>query len=169
VSATLSGRIPTPIGAHDLAAAVRLRRRPIARFLAWAAKQEGANSLRLANREDIARVRRITNAFGQPWWAAVVYSCFDSEVGARAVSNIFHDPVGPEEAERLLSKIELPPGAVRGHRTQPAHKGAKAALLSACARVRDFEAILKRGSGFHDRFLALRGPASDAVGTHDLL
>lgn len=113
----MSGRIPTPIGDDDWAAAVRLRRRPIARFLAWAAEREESDSLRLANRDDIARVQRITDAFDQPWWAAVVYTCFDSKIGTRAVSSAFHDRVGPEEAERLLSVIELPTGAVQGHRT----------------------------------------------------
>lgn len=141
----------------DWGSVVQVRRRPIARFLAWAAERETADSMRLANRSDIPRVRRITDAFGQPWWAAVVYSCFDSEVGALAVADAFHDPVSAEDAARLVSGIELPTGAVRGHRTQPAHKGAKVALLSACARARDFETILKTGSAFHDRYLALRG------------
>lgn len=135
---------------------VALRRRQIARFLSWAADREAVDSMRLANRPDIARVRQITNAFDEPWWAAVVYSCFDSEVGAVAVARAFRAPVSADEAAHRLAKIELPIGAVGGHRIQPAHKGAKVALISACARARDFEAILRTERGFNDRYEELR-------------
>lgn len=148
----MSARMRMPAGDDDdWAALVGLRRQQIARFLSWAAEREVVNSMRLANRRDVARVREITDAFGEPWWAAVVYSCFDSEVGTLAVADAFHDPVGANVADRLLSDIELPVGAVRGHRTQPAHKGAKVALSSACARAQAFESILNTGSGLVDR------------------
>lgn len=146
-----------PVTDDEWAALIGIRRRQVARFLAWTAEREGVDSMRLANRGDITRVRRITDAFSEPWWAAVVYSCFDSEVGTRAVAEAFRDPVSAEEATHLLSGIELPAGSVRGHRTQPAHKGARVALLSACARAPDFETILKTGSSFHDRYVKLRG------------
>jgi hypothetical protein len=136
---------------------VRTRRGRIGRFLSWAAEREATDSMRLANRGDIGRVRRIANAFGEPWWAAVVYSCFDSELGTLAVAHDFHDPVNAGHAARLVSEMELPQGAIGGHRIQPAHKGAKVALVSACARAADFEAILNTRHGFHDRYLALRG------------
>ena len=136
---------------------VDARRQHIARFLSWAAEEEAVDSLRLANRRDIGRARRVSDAFGQKWWAAVVYSCFDSEVGALAVAEAFHDPLSGEEASRLLTNTVLPAGAVQNHRTQPGHKGAKLALISACARAREFEAILHTGHAFHHRYLELRG------------
>jgi hypothetical protein len=148
------------VGVADSAwsALVVSRQRPLAMFLKWAAGREAsALSLRLANRPDIARVWRILDAFAEPWWAATVYTCFDSEVGTRAVADAFRSPVDGEVAQRLLLEINLPLGSVQGHRTQPAHKGAKVALLSACARAAEFESILKTGSAFHDRFLAIRG------------
>jgi hypothetical protein len=141
----------------DWARLASTRRQQLARFLSWAAEREATDSLRLAKRRDIARVRRITEAFGRPWWGAVVYTCFDSEVGALAVAEAFRDPLGAEEAARRISEVELPVGSVGGHRTQPAHKGARLALISACARARDFEAILMTGTAFHDRYIALRG------------
>jgi hypothetical protein len=146
-----------PVTDDDWAALVGIRCRPIARFLSWAAEREAIDSMRLANRGDINRVRRITGAFGQPWWAAVVYSCFDSEAGTLAVAEAFHGPVSAREAARLVSDMELPTRAVQHHRTQPGHTGAKLALIAACARAPDFEAILNTGSAFHDRYLALRG------------
>jgi hypothetical protein len=152
----MGARNRLPATEDDWSALVRRRRRPIARFLAWAAEREGADSMRLANRSDLDRVRRVQDAFAEPWWAAVVYSCFDSEVGTLAVADAFHEPVTAEEAARLLSDIELPAGAVQHHRTQPGHTGARFALVSACARGRDFEGFLKTGHGFHDRYEALR-------------
>jgi len=149
-------KIRPPVTEEDWIALVGHRRRHIARFLSWAAEREAEDSMRLSNRSDILRARRITGAFTEPWWAAVVYSCFDSEVGTLAVAESFNDPVSAEEAARLLSDIELPPGAVQHHRTQPGHKGAKIALISACARAQDFERILREGKGFHDRYEALR-------------
>ncbi len=142
---------------HQWDGLVSTRQRQIAAFLAWAAEREATDTLRLASRVDIARVQRIVEAFCEPWWGATVYTCFDSEIGARAVAHAFHSPVDRDMAERLLSKMELPLRSVQGHRTQPAHKGAKIALLSACARAGDFESILKTGRAFHDRFLALCG------------
>jgi hypothetical protein len=136
---------------------VSSRRWQIARFLSWAETREATDSLRLAHRVDIARAGHVVDAFSEPWWAATVYTCFDSEIGARAVAPAFRSPVGHDEAERLLSEIDLPIGSVGGHRTQPAHRGAKVALLSACARADEFESILKAGRTFHARFLALRG------------
>lgn len=147
-------QIPSTDG--DWEALVSTRRRQIGRFLSWAAEREAADSMRLTSRSDIARVSRITDAFGERWWAAVVYSCFDSELGTLAVAQDFHDPVGVGRATRLVAEMKLPSGAVGGHRIQPAHKGAKVALVSACARAGDFGAILNTMHGFHDRYLALR-------------
>ncbi len=112
--------------------------------------------MRLSNRSDLGRVQGIVAAFPEAWWAAVVYTCFDSQIGTLAVAEAFHHPVDPEEAARLLSRIHLPVGAVQHHRTQPGHTGARTALISACARAHDFERILREGRAFHDRYEALR-------------
>ena len=135
---------------------VGARRRHLARFISWAAAREAVDSLRLSNRSDVRRVRGILDAFAEPWWAAVVYTCFDSEIGTLAVAQAFPHPVDPAEAARRLLRIDLPVGAVQHHRTQPGHTGARIALVSACARARDFERILQEGRGFHDRYEALR-------------
>lgn len=135
---------------------VGTRRRQIARFLSWAAEREAADSLRLSSRADVLRVLSVLNGFNEPWWAAVVYSCFDSVVGTRTVADAFRDPVSGGEAEHLLADIYLTKGAVQHHRTQPGHKGARIALISACARAKDFERILREGHAFHDRYEALR-------------
>jgi hypothetical protein len=141
---------------EELTRLVSRRQLQIARFLSWAAEREVADSMRLANRGDIARAHRVMDAFGEPWWAAVVYTCFDSEVGALAAAEAFARPIPPTVATRLLSDLALPVGSVGGHRIQPAHKGAKVALHSACARAADFESILYAGTGFHDRYVSLR-------------
>lgn len=147
-------RPPTTV--EELTHLVSRRQRHIARFLSWAAEQEVTGSMRLANRADISRANRVMDAFGEPWWAVVVYTCFDSEVGARAAAEAFPRPVSATLATRLLSDLALPVGAVGGHRIQPAHRGAKLALHSACAQAADFQSILNAGTGFHDRYLSLR-------------
>lgn len=146
-----------PFTNGDWQSLVTDRRGPLGRFLSWAAEREGTDSMRLANRHDIGRVRTVADAFLEPWWATVVYSCFDSVIGALAVSELFHEPISADEATRQLSNLVLRTGAVGGHRTQPAHKGAKVALVSACNQAEAFEAILNGVAGFHDRYLALRG------------
>lgn len=112
--------------------------------------------MRVSNRGDLRRVRSVLPLFGDGWWAAVVYSCFDSEIGTRAVAPFFQRPKDPLEAERLLETIMLPPGSVQHHRTQPGHKGARIALVAACSRVDDFEQIIRGGRDFQERYEALR-------------
>lgn len=155
-SSRVGSRPRVPATDADWETLVTARRPQIRRFLSWASEREPVDSMRLANRPDIARVREVTHAFANPWWAAVVYSCFDSVLGALTVASAFREPVSLDAADRLLSEVELPPGAVGSHRTQPAHKGAKIALLSACAQADNFERVLVTGSGFHDRYLSLR-------------
>jgi hypothetical protein len=153
----LAARLRLPVTNEDWINLVGARRHQIAGFLSWVAEREAVDSMRLSNRGDIRRVQGILDAFADDWWAAVVYSCFDSQTGALAVADAFQRPVSPKEAAGLLSSIELPPGAVQHHRTQPGHTGAKTALISACACAHDFERILREGRAFHDRYEALRG------------
>src|SRR5918996_6394136 len=147
---------PFPSTERDWADLVDARRWQLSRFLLWAAERETVDSMRLSNRADIRRTRAILDSFDHPWWAVVVYTCFDSEVGTRAVADVFHSPIEPWKAERFLSELDLPSGAVQHHRTQPGHKGARIALLSACLHSPNFEQILLYGNGFHDRYEALR-------------
>jgi hypothetical protein len=149
-------QIGLPVTEEEWIDLVGARQRQLARFLSWAAEREAVESLRLSNRSDVRHVQGILDAFADPRWAAVVYSCFDSEIGTLAVAQAFPHPVDPTEATRRLLRIDLPAGAVRHHRTQPGHTGARTALVSACARARDFERILREGQGFHDRYEALR-------------
>jgi hypothetical protein len=135
------------------------RKGEIAEFLTWSARREAGagSSLRLSNRGDVARVKNVIELFGEPWWGVVVYSCFDSEIGTRAVAQAFHDPVSPGRVASLLATLHLPPGSVQDHRTQPGHKGARVALTAACEHATAMRQILLEGVAFHDRYLALRG------------
>jgi hypothetical protein len=152
----LARQVHPPVTDEEWIELVGARRRWITRFLSWAAEREAEDSMRLSNRGDLRRVRGVLTAFTEAWWAAVVYSCFDSQVGTLAVAEAFQQPVDPESAARLLSSIDLPTKAVQHHRTQPGHTGAKTALISACAQAHDFEQILREGRAFHDRYEALR-------------
>ncbi len=143
----MARQLGLPVTEEDWTGLVGARRRQLARFLSWAAVREIGDSLRLSNRGDVRRVQAILDAFAEPWWAAVVYTCFDSEVGTLAVAQAFPHPVDSAEATRRLLRIDLPVGAVRHHRTQPGHVGAKTALVSACGSAHDFERILREKGG----------------------
>src|SRR5688572_3475753 len=100
---------------------VEARSRELRQFLRWAAACEAgghATSLRLENREDIARCRAILELFFQPWWAVAVYSCFDSVTGTQVVAPFFSKPVEPAAAREFLERLEFPKGSVQHHRTQ---------------------------------------------------
>jgi hypothetical protein len=63
---------------------VEARQERLRQFLRWAAACEARTrevSLRLENRDDIVRCRDVVDMFDEPWWAVVVYSCFDSTTG----------------------------------------------------------------------------------------
>ena len=130
------------------------RRGPVTDFLRWAEERERTpgRSMRLENREDLTRVRQVLPLFGEPWWAAVVYSCFDSVRGTQAVADAFKQPLPPDQAGATLSRLALPRGAVQYHRTQPGHRGAKIALTSACGHAEEIRSILHELGGFHQRF-----------------
>lgn len=134
------------------------RRRPLGQFLAWARDRERQpeTSLRLANRDDLSRAREILPLFEEPWWGVVVYSCFDSVVGARAVSKAFATPLPAPRARASLARLRLSVGSVQYHRTQAGHRGAKLALHSASANAKLFFDVLHHREGFADRFAELR-------------
>jgi hypothetical protein len=106
----MAGQFGLPVTEEEWIDLVGARRRQLARFLSWAAAREAVDSLRLSNRGDVRRVQGILDAFAEPWWAAVVYTCFDSEIGTLAVAQAFPHPVDPAAAARSLSRIDLPAG-----------------------------------------------------------
>ncbi len=134
------------------------RRGPVTDFLHWAEERERTpgRSMRLENREDLTRVRQVLPLFGEPWWAAVVYSCFDSVRGTQAVADAFKQPLPPDQAGATLSRLALPRGAVQYHRTQPGHRGAKIALTSACGHAEEIRSILHELGGRIERLWQTR-------------
>ena len=86
----------------------------------------------------------------------VVYSCFDSTTGAAAVAADFQRPMPPPDAEAALETIRFPRGSVGGHRIQPTVKGAKQALVAACADHELLNNLLHCGEDFDTRYLRLR-------------
>jgi hypothetical protein len=144
----------------DWDALLAARRAAVTDFLLWAKAREGipGRSMRLENREDLARVRQVRPLFSEPWWAAVVYSCFDSVRATQAVAYAFKEPVPADQAAAILSELVLPRGAVQHHRTQPGHARAKIALISACSHAREIRLILQEPGGFHERFEELLAP-----------
>ncbi len=158
----------------DWDALLTARRALVTDFLLWAKERERTpgRSMRLRNREDLTRVRQVLPLFGEPWWAAVVYSCFDSVRGTQAVADAFKEPLPPGQAAAILSGLVLPRGAVQHHRTQPGHRGAKIALISACGHAGGIQSILHEPGGFHQRFerlLALPLPWWARTTCYDLL
>lgn len=143
----------------DFWALVDQRRLSLGRFLSWAAAREGAGpgcSLRFPHRSDVDRCRSVLPYFDEPWWGVVVYSCFDSTIGATAVAPWFSQPPPSAEAERLLASVAWPRGSVQHHRKQSGLRGARLALISACEKsdaVRDV--LLASGPSFEDRFSEL--------------
>jgi hypothetical protein len=94
----------------DWDALLTARRSTVIDFLLWADERERTpgRSMRLENREDLTRVRQVLPLFGKPWWAAVVYSCFDSVRGTQAVANTFREPVPADQAAAILSRTAGP-------------------------------------------------------------
>ena len=129
------------------------------RFLEWAAACEAGapeTSLRLATRTDVVRCRAILGLFDEPWWAVVVYSCFDSVTGTRVAARTFFEPLPAAIAKAAIDELEFPRGSVQHHRTQSGLRGAKASIVSACQKADQIEKTLTtRGLSFDDRFRRL--------------
>jgi hypothetical protein len=64
--------------------------------------------------------------------------------------------LAPPEAERVLSEIDFPRGSTGGHRIQPTVKGARQALVAACADHEPFYQLMHSGDDFDKRDLELR-------------
>lgn len=149
--------VPARIGREELFVLVDERRQELRNFLDWAARaEEGGRSMRMRNRQDITRAAEAAELFAERWWGVVVYSCFDSTKGAETVAPLFQEPMPPEHAEAVLDQIRLEPGSIGGHRIQPAVKGAKKALIGACANDQLFHDVLHSDESFHERYIRLR-------------
>lgn len=126
----------------------------------WAAEREAGGaieSLRLENRHDIARCRKILPLFVEPWWGVVVYSCFDSVIGVSVVAKAFREPIPPHAAESALAQISFPPSSVQHHRAQSTLTGARRSIVSACEKAEGIHEVLcSSGRSFDDRFSRLR-------------
>lgn len=139
---------------------VHQRRQYLRNFLRWAQACEGVTretSLRLENRDDIARCSDLLELFMEPWWGVVVYSCFDSTTGATVAATRFQSPMPAVEAERVVAELGFPRGSVQHHRTQSTLTGARRSLVSACDKCDDIQQLLfERGLTFEERFTRLR-------------
>jgi hypothetical protein len=127
-------------------------------FLEWSATCDARPdwSMRWRARPDLEEAREMIPLFEEPWWAVVVYSCFNSKVGTRAAATAFRSPVPLGRVGAVIQLLSLPSGAVGMHRIQPSHGGAKRALMAACAKVDAFREILHEGIGFDDRYVRFR-------------
>lgn len=138
---------------------VETRQERLRRFLRWAAACEAGTremSLRLENRDDIVRCREVVDMFDEPWWAVVVYSCFDSTTGTRVAAPHFRTPMSRVDAERALAGLDFPRGSVQHHRAQSTLTGARRSLASACDKADDIEHVLcQTGVSFDERFAQL--------------
>jgi hypothetical protein len=139
-------------------ALVEKRAAGIAEFLAWASKREAEpdSSVRFENRCDHVHCRSVLNRFVEPWWGVVVYSCFDSVNGTRAVAPYFAEPLPAPEADRTVRSVRFSRPSVQGHRTQVTLTRSKRSLVSACEKAEQLEHILARpGLTFDERFTEL--------------
>jgi hypothetical protein len=143
-------------------------------FLQWSAACEASTdtSLRWRARGDLREAREVIPLFEDPWWAVVVYTCFNSTIGTQAVSDRFRRPLPVGEAQVAAASITLPAGSVGMHRIQPGHAGARRALVAACGQADTFRTILYCGIGFDDRYASLRSIGAASWGRttcYDLL
>lgn len=140
-------------------ALVGKRQQQLHRFLAWARACEAGGrttSLRLENRDDIGRCARVLDLFTERWWGVVVYSCFDSAIGAESAAPAFRQPVPGDLAEDVLARLDFPRGSVRHHRAQSTLTGAKRSLASACEKAAELkQALCATGLTFDERFRRL--------------
>lgn len=138
---------------------VGYRKDHLRQFLLWAETCEAnapETSLRFEHRSDMNRCREALHLFDEPWWAVVVYSCFDSLTGTRVAVSTFRSPV-PPRGQHAIARLFFPQGSVQHHRAQAGLTRAKQALVFACNNRDDLEDILcAGGTSFDERFDELR-------------
>ncbi len=126
-------------------------------YLLWARENDNEQrSFRMTARPDIAEAAAAAEEFAERWWGVVVFTCFGSVRGAKVTAPYFQHPLPPPEAEATLDGIDFPRGSVGHHRIQPAVKGGKEALVSACANYELIHNVLHSGEGFDTRYCRLR-------------
>jgi len=149
---------PPRLDRDELLALVEQRADAVRAYLEWARDNDTEQwSARMSERPDIRRAAETLKLFPEDWWGLVVYSCFDSTTGAATVAPHFQEPLEPDHAEAVLAQLDFPRGSVGGHRIQPAVKGAKQALVAACAGNEHFHEVLHSSEGFDARYRCLRG------------
>lgn len=148
---------PPRLERDELFALVDQRADAVRTYLEWARDNDTEQwSARMTERPDIRRAAEAVELFPEDWWGLVVYSCFDSTTGTATVAPHFQEPLEPEHAEAVLAQLDFPRGSVGGHRIQPAFKGAKQALVAACADHQRFHEVLHSGEDFDARYRRLR-------------
>lgn len=148
---------PPRLSNDELFARVDERAEAVRDYLLWArAHDDEQDTLRMSARPDIRHAAEAAEAFPERWWGVVVFTCFGAKLGAATVAPHFQRPIPPPEAEALLDGIAFPRGSIGHHRIQPAHKGAKQALIAACADHELFHNVLHSGEDFDTRYRRLR-------------
>lgn len=157
---------------EELFALVDERRSDVSSFLEWARAVEHRAieshrpdwSLRLANRPDIGAAAESAALFPEQWWGVVVFTAFGSGLGAATLAPNFQHPLPAEEARAVLDRISFPRGSIGHHRIQPAVKGAKKALVAACADHELFYELLHSREDFGTRYWRLRNARCEQWG-----
>jgi hypothetical protein len=141
----------------EFLALVDQRAEAVRAYLDWARANDNERwSFRMRERPDIPDADEAAGLFPERWWGLVVFTCFGSTLGAQTVAPYFQQPLPPPEAEAALERIDFPRGSIGHHRIQPAHKGAKQALVAACADHELLYDVLHSGEDFDTRYRRLR-------------
>ncbi len=141
----------------EILALVDQRATAVRDYLLWARQNDtDERSFRMARRGDIRDAGQAADRFPEDWWGVVVFTCFGSVLGARAVAPQFQSPLPSAQAEAVLNGINFLRGSVGHHRIQPAVTGAKEALVSACRHHAFFHDVLHSGEDFDTRYRRLR-------------
>jgi len=93
--------------------------------------------------------------FPEDWWGVVVFSCFGSLKGTRAVASHFQQPLPTGLAEEVLTQVSFPSPSIGHHRTQQGLTGATIALAGASGKAGLFHTTLHSELDFDDRFDAI--------------
>jgi hypothetical protein len=160
------------VSREELVALVDERSGEVSSFLEWAHAVEQRAiesnrpdwSLRLANRPDIGAAEEAAALFPERWWGVVVFTAFGSKLGAATVAPHFQRSLPPDEARAVLDRISFPRGSVGHHRIQPAVKGARKALVAACADHELFDEVLHSDEDFGTRYWRLRNARCEQWG-----
>ena len=141
----------------ELLALVDRRSGAVRAYLEWAREHDDEEeSYRLGAQPDIPAAAEAAGMFPEQWWGLVVYTCFGAVRGTEVVAPRFQRPLPPPEAEAVLDGIDFPPRSLGGHRTRPGFRGAKRALVSACADHELLHDVLHSRDDFDTRYRRLR-------------